>query len=156
MKRRFQRYTYINEIYRPVARIFRSGVTWVSDVHVCMHAQACKTRWIWGHAPTGKIRCLKLPFLDRSRPALATWLIGYCIQFWFWLSIYAIAKRQLTSNFHDRKYCGSKNSRWGDGWWNSMQRILKKIKKKCQKSIKLIRQRYIERLHMTSRGCGLP
>ena len=41
---------------------------------------------------------------------------------------------QLTSNLHERRYYDLQNSRWGDRWWNSMQRILKI----CQKTIKLI------------------
>ena len=28
---------------------------------------------------------------------------------------------QLTSNFHERRYYGWQNSRWGDRWWNSAE-----------------------------------
>ena len=39
---------------RPVARIFRRGVTWASNVYVCMHKHGrVVTRGIWGHAPPG-------------------------------------------------------------------------------------------------------
>ena len=37
---------------RPVARIFRRGVTWRSDVYA-MHKHAWKTREVWGHASRG-------------------------------------------------------------------------------------------------------
>ena len=33
-------YSPVNNVYRPVARIFRRGVTWVYDVYVCMHEQS--------------------------------------------------------------------------------------------------------------------
>ena len=49
---------------------------------------------------------------------------------------------QLTSKFHERKYYIWQNSRLGDRWWNSMQRILKI----CQKSTKLIRQQDVHTL----------
>ena len=44
-----------------------------------MHAQECKTRGVWGHAPPGNfqkldaLRLLLRPFWDRSRAVVATW-----------------------------------------------------------------------------------
>ena len=34
---------------RPVARIFQRGVTWMSDLYVCL--QPCRSREVWGHLP---------------------------------------------------------------------------------------------------------
>ena len=52
------------------------------------------------------------------------------------LAVHVCLLCQLTSNFHKRRYYGWQNSRWGDKWWNSMQKI-------SQKSIKLIRNTYV-------------
>ena len=42
-----------NGVIRPVARIFRRGVTYIHvPAHVCMH-KACKCRVVWGHALPG-------------------------------------------------------------------------------------------------------
>ena len=65
--------------YRPVTRMFIRGVTWMSEVYVCM--QACKTRGIWGHAPQEMLEALRLLLRDRSSM--------YCIL--FWLSMYTFA-----------------------------------------------------------------
>ena len=54
---------------------------------------------------------------------------------------------QLTSNWHERKYYVCQNSRWGDRWWNSMQKTLT-IR---QMSIKLIREPYFS-MHADGRS----
>ena len=66
---------------RPVARIFRRGVTCVSDVNACVYI--CKSREVWGHAPPRKIleiRCSEIASEAILGPVVATWLAEYCIQ----------------------------------------------------------------------------
>ena len=59
----------------------------------------------------------------------------------FWLSMYAFAKMQPTSNFHERKYYGWKNSRWGDGeYW--------KKKKSLRRASSLYEQLNVYRLQI--------
>ena len=75
-------------VTRTVARIYRRGVTWMSNVYVYMY-KACKTRGVWGYAPQ-EIRCSEIaseailgPKQSRSRYVARE----YCIH--FWLSTYA-------------------------------------------------------------------
>ena len=80
------------------------------------------------------LRFLPRLFWDRSSAIrITTWRAKYCIQF---LAVHVCICyiSQLRSNFHKRRYYGWQNSRWGDRWWNSVQKILKI----CQKSIRLI------------------
>ena len=71
---------------RPVARIFARGVTWVSDVYVCMYNHA-KLEGCGDMLPQEIFReldALRLFLWDRSRAVVAvyaTWLVEYCIQF---------------------------------------------------------------------------
>ena len=59
-----------------------------------------------------EIRCSDLrPFWDRSRAVVVTWLAEYRIQL---LAVHMHLLSQLTSNFHERRYYGCKNSRWDD------------------------------------------
>ena len=65
-------------VNRPIARIFRKGVTWVSDVQVWMHKHA-RLGGCGGMLPPeiyqklDALRLLLMPFWDRSRDILATW-----------------------------------------------------------------------------------
>ena len=45
----------LEEQSRPVARIFRRGVTWMSGLY--KHA---RLGGVWGHAPPGEIRCSQI------------------------------------------------------------------------------------------------
>ena len=74
----------ILKLYRPVARIFRRGVTWMSD----LRKHACKTRGGLGACSPRKffeIRCSEIAseaiFGHRSTAVVAIWLAEYCIQF---------------------------------------------------------------------------
>ena len=51
----------------------------------------------WGHFGTAVV---------------ATWLVEYCIQFLAGPCVHLLS--QLTSNFHNSRYWGWQNSRWGD------------------------------------------
>ena len=55
----------------------------MSDVYVCISKQTCKTRGVWGHAPSGNVidalRLLRKAFWGRSRAVVATWLLEYCL-----------------------------------------------------------------------------
>ena len=62
------------------------------------------------------LRLLLRPLWDKNRAIVATWLVEYCIQC---SAVHTHFLSQLTST--------------NDGWWNSMQKILKI----CQKTIKL-------------------
>ena len=91
---------------RPVARTFRRGLTWVSDVYVYMHKH-----WGSGHAPPEKLDALRLllrPLWEQKQSRSSyTWFAQYCVQF-LAVRAYAFAS-QLTSNF-----CDWQNCRWGD------------------------------------------
>ena len=61
----------------------------------CIHAQACKTMGVMGHAPPENfyklyaLRLLLRPFWDRSRTVVAIWIAEYCIRF---LAVHVFAK----------------------------------------------------------------
>ena len=93
---------------RPIARVFRREVTWVSDVHVWMykHARLGGCRGMFPLEIYQKLDALRLllrPFWDRSRDIVATMPI-HSIASSFCLSIHLLC--QLTLNFHERSYSG--------------------------------------------------
>ena len=71
---------------RPVARIFRRGVTCVSDVNVYMHkhARLGGSGGMLSQKIFYKLDALRLllrPFWDRNRAVVAIWIAEYCIRF---------------------------------------------------------------------------
>ena len=92
--------------FRPVARIFRRGVTWVSDVYVCMHKHA-RLGGSGGMLPheNFRMRCSEIAseaILGQKQSRSSYMARGVLHQIFGCPRMHLLS--QLTSNFQERRY----------------------------------------------------